>query len=86
MMSAFVLVNCHFPFDTRIMNEISKMPSIANVYRTSGRYDLIIKINANTEDELKEIISTDINTLQGVDATVTMIIAKEHMKSSEKVV
>jgi DNA-binding Lrp family transcriptional regulator len=86
MMSAFVLVNCHFPFDTRIMDEISKMPSIANVYRTSGRYDLIIKINANTEDELKEIISTDINTLQGVDATVTMIIAKEHMKSSEKVV
>jgi DNA-binding Lrp family transcriptional regulator len=86
MMSAFVLVNCHFPFDIRIMDEMSKMPSVANVYRTSGRYDLIIKINANTEDELKEIISTDINTLQGVDATVTMIIAKEHMKSSEKVV
>jgi len=85
MVSAFVLVNCHFPFDTRIMDEISKMPSVANVYRTSGRYDLIVKINANTEDELKEIISTDINTLQGVDATVTMIIAKEHMKSSEKV-
>jgi DNA-binding Lrp family transcriptional regulator len=85
MMSAFVLVNCHFPFDTRIMDEISKMPSVANVYRTSGRYDLIIKINANTEEELKEIISTDINTLQGVDATVTMIIVKEHIKSSEKV-
>jgi DNA-binding Lrp family transcriptional regulator len=85
MMSGFVLINCHFPFDTRIMDEISKMPSVANLYRTSGRYDLIVKINANTEDELKEIISTDINTLQGVDATVTMIIAKEHMKSSEKV-
>jgi DNA-binding Lrp family transcriptional regulator len=52
----------------------------------SGRYDLIIKINAHTEDELKEIISTDINTLEGVDATVTMIIAKEYMKSSENVV
>jgi DNA-binding Lrp family transcriptional regulator len=85
MVSAFVLVNCHFPFDPRIMDEMSKMPSVANVYRISGRYDLIVKINAYTEDELKEIISTDINTLQGVDATVTMIIAKEHMKSSEKI-
>jgi DNA-binding Lrp family transcriptional regulator len=85
MVSALVLVNCHFPLDTRIMDEMSKMPSVANVYRISGRYDLIVKINAYTEDELKEIISTDINTLQGVDATVTMIIAKEHMKSSEKI-
>lgn len=86
MVSAFVLVNCHFPFDTRIMDEMSKMPSVANVYRISGRYDLMVKINACTEDELKEIISTDINTLEGVDATVIMIIAKEHMKSSENVV
>jgi DNA-binding Lrp family transcriptional regulator len=86
MVSAFVLVNCHFPFDTRITDEISKVPSVANVYRISGRYDLIVKVNANTEDELKEIISTDINRLQGVDATITIIIAKEHMKSSEKVV
>jgi DNA-binding Lrp family transcriptional regulator len=86
MVSAFVLVNCHFPFDTRIIDGISKMPSVANVYRISGRYDLIVKVNANTEDELKEIISTEINRLQGVDATITIIIAKEHMKSSEKVV
>lgn len=86
MVSALVLVNCHFPFDTRIMDEISKMPFVSNLYRTSGRYDLIVKINANTEDEVKEIISTDINRLHGVDATFTMIIAREHMKSKEKAV
>jgi DNA-binding Lrp family transcriptional regulator len=86
MASAFVLVNCHFPFDIRIKDEILKMPSVANVYRISGRYDLIVKVNANTEEEVKEIISTDINRLRGVDATVTIMIAKEHMKSSEKVV
>jgi DNA-binding Lrp family transcriptional regulator len=86
MASAFVLVNCHFPFDIRIKDEILKMPSVANVYRISGRYDLIVKVNANTEEEVKEIISTGINRLRGVDATVTIMIAKEHMKSSEKVV
>jgi len=86
MVSAFVLVNCHFPFDPRIMDEISKMPFVTNLYRTSGRYDLIVKVNANTEDEVKEMISIDINRLQGVDATFTMIIARQHMKSSEKIV
>ena len=86
MASAFVLVNCHFPFDIRIKDEVLKMPSVANVYRISRRYDLIVKVNANTEEEVKEIISTDINRLRGVDATVSIMIAKEHMKSSEKVV
>ena len=54
MVSAFILVNCHFPFDPRIMDEISKMPFVTNLYRTSGRYDLIVKVNANTEDEEKK--------------------------------
>ena len=83
MASAFVLVNCHFPFDIRIKDEILKMPSMANVYRISGRYDLIVKVNANTEEEIKEIIS-DINRLRGVDATVTIMIAKEHMKAQRR--
>ena len=75
MIAAFVLVNCHFPFDTGIMHEISKMPSVTNVYRTEGRYDLVVKINAETEDKLRNMISRDVNAIHGVDATLTMIIA-----------
>ena len=75
MTAAFVLVNCHFPFDMGIMHEISKMPSVTNVYRTEGRYDLVVKINAETEDKLRNMISRDVNAIHGVDATLTMIIA-----------
>lgn len=75
MVSAFVLVNCHFPFDTGIMHAISKMPFVSAVHRTEGRYDLIIKIDADTEDNLKEAISRNINTIRGVDATLSLTIA-----------
>jgi DNA-binding Lrp family transcriptional regulator len=75
MIAAFVLVNCHFPFDTRIMDEISKIPSVTHVYRTEGRYDLMVKINAETENKLIDMISRDVNAIHGVDATLTMIIA-----------
>jgi DNA-binding Lrp family transcriptional regulator len=75
VIAAFVLVNCHFPFDTGIMHEISKMPSVTYVYRTEGRYDLVVKINAETEDELRNMISRDLNSIHGVDATLTMIVA-----------
>ena len=75
MISAFVLVNCHFPFDTKIIHEISKLPSVTNVYRTEGRYDLIVKLTADTENKLNEVISTDIKTIHGVDATFSLVIA-----------
>ena len=75
MVSAFVLVNCHFPFDVKIADEVSKLPFVSNVYRTEGRYDLLIKLNADTEDKLKERISGDINTIHGIDATITLTIA-----------
>lgn len=75
MIAAFVLVNCHFPFDTAIMHEISKMPSVTHVYRTEGRYDLMVKIRAETKDMLTNIISRDFGAIHGVDATLTMFIA-----------
>ncbi len=75
MIAAFVLVNCHFPFDMRIMDEISRIPSVTDVYRTEGRYDLMVKVNAETEDKLRNMISRDFNAINGVDATLTMIIA-----------
>jgi len=75
MISAFVLVNCHFPFDKRIMSDISKMPIVSDVYRTEGRYDLMVKVNAETEDGLKEAISNDISAVKGVDAILSLTIA-----------
>ena len=74
MVSAFVLVNCHFPFDARIKDKISSMPFVSSIHRTEGRYDLIIKINAETEDQLRERISKDITTIRGVDGTLSLTI------------
>ena len=75
MASAFVLVNCRFPFDKRIMADISKMPFVSDVHRTEGRYDLMVKVKAETEDGLKEAISKGISAVRGVDAILSLTIA-----------
>lgn len=78
MVSALVLVNCHFPFDPRIMDEISSVPSISDIYRTEGRYDLLVKVTAESEKRLKEVIMESIDGLSGVDATISLTIAEKH--------
>lgn len=75
MISAIVLLNCSFPFDTKIMEKLNEMTSVTHVYRTSGRYDLIVKITADTEAVLRRTVDTDICTINNVDSALTMIIA-----------
>jgi DNA-binding Lrp family transcriptional regulator len=74
MVSAFLLVNCHFPFDVRITDAISKLSYVSSVYRIEGRYDLLVKLNADTEEKLKQRISSDIETIRDIDATITLTI------------
>ena len=83
MITAFVLVNCHFPFDPTIKDRISKIPSVISAYRTEGRYDLLVKVSAETEDELRDHVARDFNSISGVDATLTMIIAHPRQSLAE---
>ena len=76
MISAFVLINCRFPLDVSILEALRKLPSITSVYRTSGIYDIIVKISDVTEQELRKAVSKNINSIHDVNSTVTMIIAQ----------
>jgi DNA-binding Lrp family transcriptional regulator len=75
MISAIVLLNCRFPFDTRIIYELNKLSAVVFVHRTSGIYDLILKVTANTENELHKTVGAEISTIRNVDSTLTMVIA-----------
>ena len=75
MTSAIVLVNCRFPFDASIIDKLSKVSAVTRVYRTSGMYDLIVKVTSNTENDLHKTIGADISTIHDVDSTLTMVIA-----------
>lgn len=75
MISAIVLVNCRFPFDTRVVDELNKVAAVSHVYRTSGIYDLIVKVTADTENVLRKTVSGDIGAIRNVNSTVTMVIA-----------
>lgn len=55
MISALVLINCRFPLDRRVVVELIKLAAANMVQRTTGIYDLIVKISADTENNLRRI-------------------------------
>lgn len=77
MTSAFVFINCHFPFNDMVIEELSKLPFVNNVYRTSGIYDIIVRVNLPAEKARRQNITRDIHSIESVNSTVTMVIADD---------
>ncbi len=76
MPSAIVLVNAEIGSEEEVFNEICKVEGVTEAYIVYGVYDIIVKIEADSMDKLKEIIATKIRKLPKVRSTLTMIIVE----------
>jgi DNA-binding Lrp family transcriptional regulator len=77
MTSAFLFINAELLFIEDVINKLKEVPEIVDVYRVQGIYDLIVKVNSDSEEKLKELISERIRRIDRITGTVTVIIAKE---------
>ena len=77
MTSAFLFINAELLFIEDVINKIKEVPEIVDVYKVQGIYDIIARVNSDTEEKLKELISERIRRIDRITGTVTVIIAKE---------
>jgi DNA-binding Lrp family transcriptional regulator len=74
--SAFLLINIEFLLGDDVMMKLKNMPEIVDVYRVQGMYDIIAKVELDSEEELKELVSEHIRKVEGITGTVTIMIAQ----------
>jgi DNA-binding Lrp family transcriptional regulator len=72
--SAFILIDCDFPFSENIIEELKRIPEIEEFYRVQSIYDIIAKVNADSKDQLNEIVVRKVREIEGIKNTLTMII------------
>ncbi len=56
-----------------ILEEISKLPAVANVYAIFGRYDVLAEVEVKSLSELSNLTQDKLKTISGVQATETFI-------------
>jgi DNA-binding Lrp family transcriptional regulator len=76
MTSAFLFINAELLFIDDVINKLKEVPEIADVYKVQGIYDIIARVNSDTEEKLKELVSERIRRIDRITGTVTVIIAK----------
>lgn len=74
MVEAFVLITCDYGQEEKILEELDKIEEIQVINRLEGPYNILLKINSETIDEIKEIVTGQIKTMDKIRHTLTLKI------------
>ncbi|MCD6089292.1 Lrp/AsnC ligand binding domain-containing protein [Candidatus Bathyarchaeota archaeon] len=77
MPKAFVLINTETGFMNEVLKELSKINGVKEAYSVYGVYDIIAKVEAETMEGLKDIVTWKIRKISNVRTTLTMIVIEE---------
>jgi len=72
MRKAFVLVNTDLGSDDELQSELKKVEGVVGVYQVYGVYDLLVEVEAESDQKLKETIFSRIRVLKHVRSTLTL--------------
>ena len=74
MAVAFVLVNVDMGTIPEVLNELSRIDLVKESYSVYGVYDIIVKIESDDIDKLRNTIQEKIRGVKRVRTTLTAIV------------
>ena len=80
MIRAFVMLNVESGSEENLLKQIKSLSNVEEAYVSYGVYDIIIKVKANTMEDLKEAVTRKIRAINQVQSTLTLVITEETAK------
>jgi len=76
MIGAYVLMRIKPGTDRSVLHNVTKLAQVKAVETVYGEYDMLIRIEVETLDELDAFIFDTVRTIKGVEGSTTLITIK----------
>ncbi len=73
MKTAFILITCDVGTEGKIVETLKTIDGIKEVQRVMGNYDIIVKLEAQTKEDLMKIITQKIRKIANIRSTLSLI-------------
>jgi len=73
MTDAYVMLNCELGAETEIIEKLKELDEVKDVFETIGTHDMMVKLQADNFEKIREIVSRNIQQLPKVRSTATLI-------------
>ena len=77
MPMAYVLINTEPKNMEKVVTTLEKLDSVVEVFPVYGVYDVIAKVQAESMEKLKDIVTWKVRSLDDVRSTITMLILED---------
>lgn len=77
---AIVLIQTEVGSENKVLEELTTIPEVKEAYIVYGTYDVVVKIEAESLEKIRDIITNRVRRLSDIRTTVTMIIVEERIK------
>ena len=77
MPRAYVLFNVESGSEDNVLKQLRNLNNVEEAYVYYGVYDLVIRVKADTMEELKDSVTHKIRTIKQVRSTLTLIMMEE---------
>jgi len=73
MTDAYVMLNCELGAEAGIIEKLKEVEQVKDVFETIGTHDMLVKLQADNFEKIREIVSWNIQKLDKVRSTATLI-------------
>lgn len=73
MNEAYILLNVDYKKQKNIIEQAKKLPTVKSVKTTYGVYDILIVLESNNMQEIKQTIDVDLHNIDGINNLTSLI-------------
>jgi len=73
MTDAYVMLNCELGAEAEIIEKLRELEQVTDVFETIGTHDMLVKLQADNFEKIREVVSWNIQKLPKVRSTSTLI-------------
>ncbi len=73
MAKAYVLINCELGSEESVISQIKSIEGVKEVHGTFGAYDILVKIESDRVESLREVITWKIRKIEHIRSTLTLM-------------
>jgi len=77
MITAYILLTCEIGSEESVMEELKAIPSVKEVHGVYGVYDILVKVESSSADDLRETITFKIRKIPHVGTALTLTRKEE---------
>ena len=74
MASAYLLLNVETGTEEEVIDSLKPLQEVKEAWMVYGVYDIVVRVEAETMEELKNVVSWTIRRLDRLRSTMTMIV------------